>query len=314
LSQKRPVGSLLFLSFFWMFIFAVSPLASGQKTGLQNYLPRDGEIKGWKINDLPQEYKGEDLYLYIDGGAEIYREYGFSQVIVQDFTNPDGKSVSLEIFEMVSPESAYGMYTFKTSPQGEALAIGGEARLEGYYLNFWKGNYLVTLTGFAEDKETVEGLVEIARGVDLKMPENGLRPGLVKLLPEKDLVKPSVKYFTGHLGLFNIYAFFPKEVFGFKEGIKADYQDGISLFALRYPDSGISQSRFAALWKSFGESPKFSGLKKIDDARFQVGDDKGNRLVLNAYDDYLLIMFGKLPTDKALILLNYLQKNIERKK
>jgi hypothetical protein len=295
-----------------MFIFAVSPLASGQKTGLQNYLPRDGEIKGWKINDLPQEYKGEDLYLYIDGGAEIYREYGFSQVIVQDFTNPDGKSVSLEIFEMVSPESAYGMYTFKTSPQGEALAIGGEARLEGYYLNFWKGNYLVTLTGFAEDKETVEGLLEIGRSVDVKLPKNSSMPGLVKLLPEKELIKPSVKYFIGHLGLFNIYASFPKEVFGFKEGIKADYHDGLSLFALRYPDSGISQSRFGALGKSFGENPKFSGIKTIGDGRFEVGDDKGNRLVLSTYGRYLTIVMGRPPIDKALNLLEDLQTKIKK--
>ena len=86
---------------------------------------------------------------------------------------------------MTSPESAYGMYTFKTSAQGDVLPIGDEALLEGYYMNFWKGNFLVTLTGFDEDQETVKGLLGIARAVDAKIIIRGEKPHLISLFPEK---------------------------------------------------------------------------------------------------------------------------------
>ncbi|MCK4819630.1 hypothetical protein KA005_27945, partial [bacterium] len=140
------------------------------------------------------------MFLYINGGAEIYHENGFKQVIVQDFRNKIRKSISVEIFEMLDSESAYGIYTFKTSTEGKELSLGDKAQLEDYYMNLWKGSFLVTLTGFDEDEETVRGLQEIARAVEAKIKIKGKKPLLVPMLPEKDLVKPSIKYFKGNLG------------------------------------------------------------------------------------------------------------------
>ncbi len=156
---------------------------------LHKYLPGTDETGEWKKDGLPLEYKGEDLYSYINGGAEIYHEYGFKQVIVQDYTKKNGKSIALEIFKMESTEGAYGIYTFKTSTEGEELALGDKAQLADYYLNFWKGNFVVTLTGFDEDEETAKGLEKIARGVDTKIKSRGREPAFVSLLPEKDLIE-----------------------------------------------------------------------------------------------------------------------------
>ena len=38
---------------------------------LYKYLPEENKIEGWKKDGSFQQYKDEDLYLYIDGGAEI---------------------------------------------------------------------------------------------------------------------------------------------------------------------------------------------------------------------------------------------------
>ena len=72
------------------------------------------------------------MYEYINGGAEIYHEYGFRQVLMQDFKSRSGKAVSLEIFEMEDAESAYGIYTFKTSLEDERLILGSDAQLSDY--------------------------------------------------------------------------------------------------------------------------------------------------------------------------------------
>ncbi|MCK7482485.1 MAG: hypothetical protein M0C28_39200 [Candidatus Moduliflexus flocculans] len=57
---------------------------------LRAYLPSDGAAPGWTQDGEPQEFEGEDLYTYIDGGAEIYQEYGFRRVVVQDYRNAGG--------------------------------------------------------------------------------------------------------------------------------------------------------------------------------------------------------------------------------
>ena len=117
---------------------------------------------GWSRDGAPQEFVGEDLYTYIDGGAEIYQEYGFRRMVVQDYRSPAGKSVSLEIFEMETPAAAYGMFTFKRSGQGRIVPLGSGTELEDYYLNFWKGRFLVTLTGFDATTPTIDGLLAVA--------------------------------------------------------------------------------------------------------------------------------------------------------
>jgi hypothetical protein len=97
---------------------------------LRTVLPADGSVPGWTRDGEPQEFVGEDLYTYIDGGAEIYQEYGFRRVVVQDYESRAGKSVSLEIFEMADPAAAYGIFTFKRSGRGKVVPLGSRAELE----------------------------------------------------------------------------------------------------------------------------------------------------------------------------------------
>ena len=59
-------------------------------------LPSAEEAGEWASEGSPAEYAGEDLYLYIDGGAEIYREYGFETVLVQDYVAGTGARLSLD--------------------------------------------------------------------------------------------------------------------------------------------------------------------------------------------------------------------------
>jgi hypothetical protein len=55
-------------------------------------------------------YNGKALYGYIDGGAELYYEYGFRRATVQEVVQ-DSLRIHLEIFEMDSPEGAAGIFS-----------------------------------------------------------------------------------------------------------------------------------------------------------------------------------------------------------
>jgi hypothetical protein len=122
---------------------------------------------------------------------------------------------NLEIYEMQSPEAAFGIYTFKTGDSGKAIDVGNEGLLEDYYLNSRKGNFLVTVIGFDAKEETITGITAAAKVVAAKIKGSGQRPQLVHVLPDVDslLTKPGgVTYLKGNLALVNNYQFDSREI------------------------------------------------------------------------------------------------------
>jgi len=264
---------------------------------LRAFLPAAADLREWTRKDPPQQFKGEDLFLYIDGGAELYREYGFRQVIAQDYRNKKGKIISLEIFEMASAEAAYGMFTFKSSGKGKPTAVGQDGRLEDYFLNFWKGPCLVTLTGYDAGPECIRGILEIARAVDAKIRLQGNRPSLLNVLPKEWMKASRLVYFRGVLGLNNIYPFFPNDVFRFKEGLAAE-QDKFKIFIFRYASPAEARQRFQDVHKAFSQSPAYKDLRSLNESNFEIVDAKGNKLYAQNYNSHISIILTLTQTDR----------------
>jgi hypothetical protein len=288
----RKLPSLLFLSLAFLLNTTESAYGQSQLQSLSVYLPESGEVTGWEKNFSKEEYKGDDLYIYINGGAEIYHEYGFQRVIVQDYKNEKEKSVSLELYEMKSPESAYGIYTFKTEANGKPVEIGHEGRLEGYYLNFWKGKFLVTITGFEEDEETIRGLIQIAKTVEKKLfREKGEKPAITRLLPEDRFDPSGIKYFKGHLGIFNSYPFSTKNIFNLKEGIKGHLKDNIDVYIIKYDSPEQCLLQFNQAKNSLKEEPRYKNFATTTKT-FSLFDDKNKMLYFEPRNNYILIVLG----------------------
>jgi len=87
----------------------------------------------WSAEGETEVYIGDDLFVYINGGAEIYHEYGFVQVAVQRYRRGDD-NVSVEIYTMVG--DAFGIYSFARSSRGHAVNLGNGATAADYYMHF----------------------------------------------------------------------------------------------------------------------------------------------------------------------------------
>ncbi len=285
-------------AFIALFIFSPETIQAAFQDDLSRFLPGSGEVLGWSRDGAPRAYRGEGLYEYINGGAEIYHEYGFRQVVVQDFKREDGRSISVEIFEMEDSSSAYGIFTFKTNPEDKEISLGSDGLLSDYYLNFWKARYLVTLTGFDENEETIRGLQNIAHSIDRKIEADGNRPSLVSALPEEGLERASLKYFEGNLGLHNSYPFFTEDVFRLKEGIKGDYRGGYSLYVIKSRAGEKGQVRFDELKRNFEESSRYSHFRSLGELIFRVEDRKGTQLSVSQSKDKILIVVGALSPER----------------
>lgn len=285
--------------------------ASHEEEGLRALLPTASEIDNWERYLDFEEYKGEDLFFYINGGAEIYHEYGFERVIVQDYKSPNGRSASLEVYKMSSPDSAYGMYTFKSSGKGQELNVGHGCKLQDYYLNFWKGQYLVTITGFDAEKETIDGLKSIANAVDKKIrtQANAEMPVIYSRLPQKDLETQSVKYFKGNLGLVNSYPFANTDIFKIQDGIKGTYLAGYDIYILEYKNAEASQRAFDSAKKDFKTAVKYQNVTAGQD-RIELEDDSGIQIVVQPYRNFILIVLGTKSPERAYQILKDLRNHL----
>jgi hypothetical protein len=80
---------------------------------------RDGDIPGLVVKQT-QHYEGASLAGYINGGAELYREYGFRTLTVQGVTIHGGEELTIESYRMTDPAAAFGIFSISRSGCGPA--------------------------------------------------------------------------------------------------------------------------------------------------------------------------------------------------
>jgi hypothetical protein len=288
--SSRRSGPVVLLLLLACASVAGSGTPGRQGGSLRPLLPAAADIPGWARDGEAQEFEGEALYEYIDGGAEIYHEYGFRRVVVQDYESAKGKSISLEIFEMGTPAAAYGMFTFKRSGLGQAVELGGGGELESYYLNFWKGRFLATLTGFDDSSGTVEGLASFARVLAAKLPGGGEgEPALVAALSREGLDLRSVKYLKGLLGLNNIYPFLTARGLAFQDAVRGLYEDGQMLIVLDYGAAKARREAWLALRSGLEGSGRFERTTPDDAVPAVFRDGKGRHLAFGEIGSRLAV-------------------------
>lgn len=270
---------------------AVAPLAS-QTESVLSYLPDETLLEGWEALGDPQTAEGDDLFLLINGGAEIYNEFGFVRAVMHSYDKGE-KSVNLEVYEMEDVASAYGAYSFKTSRDGESVDIGSEAKFEEYYLNFWKGNVVVTLVGFDTDTETRDAILALAKMVEAKITASGPRPNIVDVLPEFSSTGTPVHptYVEGNLGLINRYRFGAGGAFGFSKAVVGEYDDYL-LLAIPYDDTSVAAEHFAAASQEMNSSDLFTDVV-VSDSDFAGVDRNGRFVTLRLVRDFIVAYVGK---------------------
>jgi len=275
-----------------MLLLIAAGAAAQQTPGdLSGYLPAGAEVSGWTLSEAPKTCLGDKLYEMINGGADIYHEYGFTQVMRADYVNGRGTSIKLEIFEMESPAAAYGIYTFKIGAGGKATAIGQEALLEDYYLNFWKADLLVTVIGPDSQAETVQGVIALSKAVDARITKTGKRPELADLLLREPLAFSNPKFVRGSLGIMNSYIFDTEDIFGVREGLIGAVGD-CQAFVFRYADSGQSAGAFANAAARLRVSPRFKNFTLQENQCAMAGREK-EFLVIHQTGRHIAIVIGQ---------------------
>lgn len=241
---------------------------------LRSLLPAAEQMPGWRLVDSPRIFKGDDLFDLIDGGADLYLEYGFSQVVSCRYEGASAATLQIEVYQMRSDAAAYGIYSITQSSQGAAVDIGQAARLFDYYLVLWKGPYFVSVTASGSSPTVRNEVVQVARLVAARINETGTLPPLVAQLPKAGLLQQ--KYFCGNLGLANIYAFGSENPFKVQEGVCGFYP-GLRLFILRYPTAEQAAARLTTASQALAQTDSFQHLSPSATG-FDCTDSASNRI------------------------------------
>jgi hypothetical protein len=272
-----------------MVVFGTGILAQEAKPIL-DLLPKDVEWDEWAIADSAEVFTGEDLFLYINGGADIYLEYGFIRVVNIRYKNTAMDKIHMEIYEMSDAGAAYGIYTINSPGSGASEDIGDAGMLFDYYLHFVKDNYYVRVTSSSREVAAMNGIRHFARIIEKNIPSKGEKPVLLKAFDLGDTELKNMKYFRGQIALGNIYNFGHGSVAGFSEGIAAS-ADGKMIFVFAYKTGKEGREWFAGLKGKMQQNAKFTDYTSMEDG-VTVKDKTGSYLSFKSYGKYFMAIKG----------------------
>ncbi len=211
---------------------------------LQALLPGPQQAGGWKVSTEPRVFVADNLWEYINGGAEGYLVYNFQTVITADYESADGgQQTVVDIYRMANQLCGFGIYSAERNSFAPRVDIGSEGYLTDNALHFWQGPYYVKVTAF----ETGQGeqLELLARAVGAGLDAPAGNPAQLAAFPQDGLQAGSKRYMArdvlGHSEL--------------KNGFSADYElDGteFKLFFILHDEIEQAAGSFQA-YKKFME-------------------------------------------------------------
>ena len=182
-------------------------LMSFMTQGIYSQLPDDFPAITAKdmpgaIVSSPRVFTGSSLFGYMNGGAELYLEYGFSLASITEITFLGGK-YKTEIFRMKGPEEAFGIFSvskFRCLDMPPYSAFTCRTR---YQLQICKGPYYISIinsAGTAADSTASAQIGKLLAGriADSEMNLQQYLPGT----PEES-IKSACFLAKGRLGIVN---------------------------------------------------------------------------------------------------------------
>jgi hypothetical protein len=224
------------------------------------------EILGWKASDSVERYDRESIFDYINGAGEVYRSYAFDEVTVYRFTKPEAPQISAEVFDMGSPQDAYGVFSF--TRESEESGIGGGFERRGGVICFWQDRYFVCVVADQSTDESQGAITELARTIAERLPPTTTVPRLVELLPAEGRLQHSERFFHIHPSLNYHYFLAEQNVLKLSRStnaVLATYKPGHThLLGIEYPTISEAGEGYRGFIDSFLPEAAATGMARVD--------------------------------------------------
>ena len=247
-------------------------------------LPGAEAIAGWTRAGRAQRFDAENLYDLVDGQADAFFAYAFEEVATGDYENTGGQALRIEVWQLETPASAYGLFT--TYRAGTPVPFGNEGDTDsGRRLDFWQDRYMVRL--FALQELPDADLYAFAGEVAGALPAGGEPPTLLDLLPQDGLQQRTTVFFHEEISIQSYLWLGGENLLGLgpeTHGLLARYDVGdgaATLLLVQYSDAQGAPAARDAL-----QAAEVSDL-----------------VLAEAHQDLLAAVFGKVNVAQARALL-----------
>jgi len=210
-------------------------------------------VAGWAQQGGARHFTPDNLFEYLNGGAEGYLLYGFVQM--QGVTCRSGHdSIGIDVFEMTDADSAYGVFTANLDPHVPIAKLGMGGQILPRRALFCKGKYYVELAAHPE-KGQEAALRAFVREAEKRIPGRSTPPAALSWFPTAKLA--SVRLI-------------PESVLGLrllKRGFVAHYEQG-QAFVVIEESPGSAAAVLSQLRQRFAEAAP----AHVADEAFQADD------------------------------------------
>jgi hypothetical protein len=205
-------------------------------------------MEGWTGLELEEYATGSDLFVYMNGGAELYLEYRYAGLSVREYTDVSGNSLSVEIYNYATPEDAYGIFSVDTT--GTPLDVGQGGRKTKVAARFWKDRHYVRSFVWVSKPELADAPEAAARAVAARIEKESPLPEWLDLLV-KESTKPV--FIRGDIALRQVAGSWqPGELPITRKGgaawIPPGEQSPATSLIFNYPDERSCSRSFQQIW------------------------------------------------------------------
>ena len=262
--------------------------------GLLRYIPENGEIELWERSGESLLFDSSNLFDLIDGAAEVYLEYGFENVINQEYIKNDTLSIVVNIYKMKNPESAYGIFSFSRRPEFNSIRIGTSGCETEFNISFCKGAFYVVVESFLQNNEVKDERRKFAENIENKIKEKGEIPDIFKTLPEEYGIANSEKYINGIISLNNIFFISDENIFDIGNSGIGAYKEysvfgrNVKLIIVKYDKN--QKNVFYDLINYFKESDDYINYSEEQEVNIWQKEN-GRYVLLKRVENFIIIAF-----------------------
>ena len=161
------------------------------------------ETEGYKATEPVNYYTPENLFEYINGGAELFISYNFGKVLSRTYERAGEPKIVVEIFDMGEAKNAFGVFSHGREVLDETYGQGSETYVGA--ILFWKDRFYVSIVTDEETEVSKKAIHMMAAGIDKLIPAEGELPDILNWIPEEELVPESVFYFHHYVWMNAFY-------------------------------------------------------------------------------------------------------------
>ncbi len=204
----------------------------------------------------PRTYSNTSLFGYINGGAELYLEYGFSGARVNEITYMGGTYI-LEIYRMNGPEEAFGIFSVSRFQCKSIPSFALFGCQTAYQVQFCSGSFYVNIINNSGNRNDSIASLKIGEAIVKKIKEKPAQIDYYLPGTSPETINRHAILVKGQLGIMNGVQEL-SEYFGELSGYTAVIlqEEGQTHLSIRFNDKEKLEA-FASLhsWKPDDLSP-----------------------------------------------------------